>query len=394
MNNGAEPVRVIHLVSALQPGGLEHILIDLVTGLHRRGWPQVVCLQHGRGAWCERVPSAVPVSHLSCSGNVVSTVQRLCGLVRQFDAQIIHSLSFGVWGEAAGVRAMSRRLCHLHAFHGFFGPVPPRWEWYGRLFGRATDGCYAVAPSTADEASRRFRIPRQHIELISNGVDVERFSPAIHPDSTNAVRDCCRANGLLTCIASGSVKDVKRPDRFVEVAERLKGDIRFVWMGDGPLLEDMRSRVRERGLQDRVEFVGAEREVVGRLRAADLFLLTSDQEAAPLAVLEAMAVGLPVVATPVGEVGRWISESGAGVVTPSHSDIDLAAAVSQLGFDSQMRRRMGHSAREYVKRHYSSEKMIDDYERFFLKPFGRTAPITSHPSTRSCQVGPRVGVQM
>jgi glycosyltransferase involved in cell wall biosynthesis len=151
----------------------------------------------------------------------------------------------------------------------------------------------------------------------------------------------------------------------VEIAMMTPADVRFVWVGAGPLRSSLTERVRREGLQHRVAFVGAAENVAERLRAADLFLLTSDREAAPLSVLEAMSVGLPIVAPPVGEVDPWLDRSEGGVLIRSRSPADYAGAIGRLAGDPALRSRMGQAGRAYVVEHHSLARMLDEYESLF-----------------------------
>jgi glycosyltransferase involved in cell wall biosynthesis len=144
-------------------------------------------------------------------------------------------------------------------------------------------------------------------------------------------------------------------------------------VGDGPGREYLESRVRALGLRLSVRFLGHRNDAQRVLAAMDVFLLTSLSEGLPNAVLEAMACGVPIVSTRVGGVEELVDEGVSGFLVPVRDVDGIAAAVARLGADPMLRRRMGVAGQTKARAEFRLERMLDDYERFYMMVAGRTA---------------------
>jgi glycosyltransferase involved in cell wall biosynthesis len=148
------------------------------------------------------------------------------------------------------------------------------------------------------------------------------------------------------------------------LAERHPG-VRFLLVGDGPLRGELEAIARRAGLAERVVFAGLQQDVRPYYAALDVFLLSSEFEGLPLALLEAMAGGLPVVATAVGGVPEAIESGTHGLLVPFGAPALLSQAVSRLLGDPELRARLGENARERVRRDFSVERMARELETIY-----------------------------
>jgi glycosyltransferase involved in cell wall biosynthesis len=112
-----------------------------------------------------------------------------------------------------------------------------------------------------------------------------------------------------------------------------------------------------------VRLLGHRDDVLRILQAADMFVLTSEYEAAPMAILEAMAAGLPVIATAVGGIPAIVADGVSGVLVEPGSPASLIAALERLAHDPELRARMGSAGAERHRRDWDAERMIDEYAR-------------------------------
>jgi glycosyltransferase involved in cell wall biosynthesis len=155
---------------------------------------------------------------------------------------------------------------------------------------------------------------------------------------------------------------------FVGVAQevtRTHPHARFLWIGGGPLEADLRAAVAERGLGDRVTVTGEQPGAAGFLDAVDVFLLTSDREGMPNAVMEAMAAGLPCVVTDAGGNAQLVRHGSTGYVCPVGDVHALATAVATLLDDDGLGRRLGDEGKRRMEAHFSVEQMVHSMEDLY-----------------------------
>jgi glycosyltransferase involved in cell wall biosynthesis len=169
----------------------------------------------------------------------------------------------------------------------------------------------------------------------------------------------------------------KGHDVLIDAAPRIVAahpEVEFVFAGDGPQAAALVDRARARGIADRIQFLGQCRNVPEILASTDLFVLPSRTEALPNAVIEAMAAGLPVVASDVGGIPELIAHGTSGwLVPPGHSDA-LADAIVALLDDSALARKLGAAAADRVSREFGFGRLVDRMERLYLEAI-------EHPSS-------------
>jgi glycosyltransferase involved in cell wall biosynthesis len=208
----------------------------------------------------------------------------------------------------------------------------------------------AVSHAVADHAERAGVNPNK-LTVIANGVDVDEYSPAFYKGADRL---------RIACV--GRLIGNKGPHHLLEAVPALLGDApeaEVVFVGDGPMLETLQRRATELGLNDNVTFLGSRDDVADILRDSDVFVRPSLTEGMPLAVLEAMACGLPVIATAVGGTGEVIRHLHNGILVSPCDHSGLAKALIDIALDDRLRERLGTNARLSVEEDYSWERVIE-----------------------------------
>jgi N-acetyl-alpha-D-glucosaminyl L-malate synthase BshA len=227
-----------------------------------------------------------------------------------------------------------------------------------------SDGVTAVSTFLKTETEERFGIARE-IDVIPNFVDTERFTPARRRDLRESLG---LGPGPLLMHASNfrrvkNVRDVVKV--FARVAE--KSPARLALVGDGPERAASAILAEEYDIADRVFFLGDRREVEAILPAADIFLLPSSQESFGLAALEAMACGVPVIATRAGGLPELIVDGESGTLHAVGDVEAMAASAAAMLASPALLARMGEAARERAERRYPMDLVVDQYEAFYGK---------------------------
>lgn len=355
-----ERVKVLQFVTRLDLGGAQEACLDLCASLLARG-AEVHLLTGATGelladarrmpgltlhAWSDWEHAVRPLRDARC-------LLRLARLLRRerFDVVHTHSSKAGLVGRlAARLAGTSARVVHhVHgwSFHPLQGEAGHRATvWLERLAARP--GFVLLACSQATDAEgRRERIGRDEDRRVIR-CGIER-GPLLRRRPRAEIR---RRLGVaprdLLVLQLGNLKPQKDPLTFARAAVRAGARLpraRFWLAGDGPLRAEAEALAAQGGLQSRFRVLGWRRDVPDLLAAADLLVLTSRFEGLPLAVLRAMAAGLPVVATAVNGTPEAVRDGSTGFLVPPGDAEATAAAIVRLGRDPGLRRRMGRAGR-------------------------------------------------
>jgi len=360
-----EPMRIAHLVPDLNFGGLQEVVRNLALGQRSLG--------HTVSILCWRSPSNHPEveQELAAAGIAVGPARESGdGQLSSFralrtrlgpeklDVLHIHNpFEYCPHGALAGrLRRGTKVVNTLHATAMF--PRFGRREKAGyRAALSLTDRVVGVCDEVGEIVGRRFHVPSRKVAVVENGIDLSRYLslPSRQP------------SGEVVFGAVGRMTGVKNHQLLIEAFALARADhpnIRLRFLGGGPLEEKLAELAAERGLDGAVEFGGFSHDVGAFLRGLDVFALPSKSEGLPLSLLEAIASGLPVVATDVGGVRKVVERTGAGWVCAPGDPQSMMAAMSAAAADSDRSGR-AEQARRLVADHYSAERMTADYERVY-----------------------------
>lgn len=371
-------MRVLHLLHSLRCGGLERVVVSVANGLSRRGPKQGVCCLHEGGPLIGDLDSAVDAFVLKARPNAASLPLRLGWVYRAFKPDVIHTVDFSSWPEATLAAMVRPRIRRVHTFHGFLSRPPGRYRLLGRVLAGRTHRLCAVSEDLAAKVAKAYWLGSERIAVLPNGLEVDRFDPVPFAE---ARAELGIPPGRFVCITVASLTPAKNPLLLAEVARRVAPEVHFVWVGEGPLGGALCGRIARYGLNSSFTLAGGADDVRPWLAAADVFVLPSDTEAAPLSVLEAMAMQLPVVATRTGALESLVGDPQAGVLVEAGDAVAMAEAVEHLRAAPGHRRLMGVRGRNAVVERYSLNRMLDAYQQVFeglcgtIGTSGRLRPI-------------------
>ncbi len=226
----------------------------------------------------------------------------------------------------------------------------------------------AVSAEVA-ESIRRHAGGRVPVETVRNGIEVDH--PPVAPQEAAAVRERLALAPDSPVVGTVAVfRTQKRLDLWLRAASRLAADdpaLRFVLVGDGPLRGALESLAGELGLADRVRFPGLQQDVRPFLANFDVYLMSSQFEGLPLALLETMAAAVPLVATAVGGIPEVVADGVEGLLVPPGDVEALAGAVRRLLADRTAAAAMAAAARERVRRDFSAARMAAEVEAVYRR---------------------------
>ncbi|MDI9240374.1 glycosyltransferase [Lysobacter sp. LF1] len=209
---------------------------------------------------------------------------------------------------------------------------------------------------------------------IPNGVDTRRYAPAPLQRRLDSRRELGLDDDAIVFGCVARLQPVKRHvdliDAFAQVHRTLP-QARLVLVGDGPLLPQLRERIASHGVQDAVSLLASRDDVDALLPALDVLVLPSSSEGMSNAILEAMACGLPVVATAVGGNLHLVQHETTGLLVPPLDPISLAASLQWLAQSAHARRRMGMAARARIEREFSLDNMVQAFDQLYRRLLDR-----------------------
>jgi glycosyltransferase involved in cell wall biosynthesis len=209
-------------------------------------------------------------------------------------------------------------------------------------------------------------VPPDLIHVVQNGIDTTVFRPGARDSSFRTSLEIPDAALVIGHVARFSpVKNHKLlVEAFAQVA-RAHADVYLLLVGDGPLRPDIVARVTALGIGDRVRFLGQRSDLPPVYRELDLFVLSSNAEGTSMSILEAMASGLPIVATAVGGTPDLLGHGEGGVLVSPNDAGALATGITRLILDPSLRDDLGRRARERAVARFNEETVLDRYEQLY-----------------------------
>jgi glycosyltransferase involved in cell wall biosynthesis len=358
------PLRVLFVITSMPVGGAETALVELVRRMDRaRFLPELCCLKRFDSLGemlAEEIPAFTGLLAHKYDFNVLGRLRRL---LRDRHTDAVVTVGTGgdkmFWGRLAGWLAGVPVICSALHSTG----LPDHVELPNRLLAPLTDAFIAVAEPHARYLAVHEGCRAEKIRVVPNGVDVERFHPR-WPDA--ALQHAWRLDDETPAVGIvAALRPEKNHEMFLDVAamvcQRLP-TARFLIVGDGPRREKLQSLAASLGIARNVCFVGTRSDVPAVLSVLDVVLLTSQMEANPICLLEAMACEKPVVATRVGSVGETVLDGRTGYLVAPGDRHRMADRVIELLADRPRAAAMGRAGREHVIAHWSVDRMVRGYE--------------------------------
>jgi glycosyltransferase involved in cell wall biosynthesis len=393
---GGQSLRTVRIIARLNVGGPARHTVILDAGLRERGVETL--LVHGAvapdEASMERLADerGVPRHYIPTLGRRIRladdlrTFWELWRVLRRRRPDVVHThtAKAGALGRMAATlvnltlpraqRAVIVHTFHGHVLDGYFGPVGNRVvraaEW---ALARLADRVIAISPNQRADLVERFGVvPADRVRLVPLGLDLEPFfSTSSGPSAVRAALGAHRDDCIVGFVGRfAPIKDVPLLIRaFARFRERVPV-ARLVLVGDGATRAAAEELAGQLGLDRRVHFLGWRDDLVAVYGAMDLFALTSRNEGTPVSLIEAMAAGVPVVATKVGGVRDVVTDGRTGRLVPPGDEDALAAALTAAALGRDESRAMAAVARDEVRRRYRPERLVNDILALYEEALG------------------------
>lgn len=376
----AGPLRILHLHSTFDLGGKEARAVRLMNAFGLRAHHTIVSAMPGRYGARARIERGVRYEIAQnpppLTGRPsVARYEAIARFMRPFDLVLTYN-----WGAIDGV--MARRVFGsfgrgalpplVHHEDGFnedeAGGLKRERNLYRRL---ALGAAHAlVVPSSSLEriALETWRQPRARVHRIINGIPTRLYAQA--PDSKGIPGFVRRRDEVVIGTVAG-LRAVKDLPALVRAAGGLSARFRLVIVGEGPERGAIEQAAMAMGIDDRVHLPGFLERPYRFMRHFDMLALSSRSEQFPIAVVEAMAAGLPIVAPPVGDVPQMVAPENRPFITEHAGEVRLRDAMQALAEDPGLRSRIGAANQTLARSTYDEDVMIARYAALYAEAVGR-----------------------
>ncbi len=355
-------MRIVHVVQGLGIGGQERLVVQLSHELADRGHqPAIVTLSPGGSVRLEA--RGVPVYDAPrCQGPDASLIARLTALLFRLRADVVHTHNPAPMLHAIPAALFARVPRRVHTKHGA-NVYGRRGLWAARAVVRALSALVAVSPETAAIARSKERVPRGLLHVVPNGIPLDDYGP--DPQARSRIRAALGipADAFVIGLV-GRLAPEKDYPLLVRAMTPLLGErVRLVLVGEGQARQDVERAISPEKARY-VTLTGARSDVAAILAALDAFALCSRTEGLPLAVPEAMATALPIVATAVGGLPSSVPRD-CGVLVPAGDEAALRRALATFASDPARAHAVGRCARRHALARFSLDCVADAYESLY-----------------------------
>ena len=377
MNNTAQRRRcIVHVVYSFSVGGLENVIVQLINRLPADRFEHVVLSLTTISDFKNRItqPGVRFIELHKPPGHAVALYPKIYRLLCEIKPDVVHSCNLAAL-EMAPLSWLARVPLRIHAEHGWDAHDPqginPRYQRLRRAYKPFVSHYVAVSKDLDDYLERAIGVPQFRRSLITNGVDTQAFLPA--QGAPSAVPGCpfvLGENWLLGTV--GRLQSVKNQPLLVRAFVRLLQDhpeaairMRLVVVGEGPLRAEIETLLANANVSHLAWLAGARDDVADVLRMLNCFVLPSQAEGTSCTLQEAMACGLPVVATAVGGTPDILKHGESGFLVDSDDEAAMANAIWALYTDKAKTLRLAQTARDWALQNFGLDAMVHSYESLF-----------------------------
>ncbi|MCC6639223.1 glycosyltransferase [Candidatus Falkowbacteria bacterium] len=363
MNNSK--TKILYIINNFSMGGAEKMLLDLCSHIDKSKFEVAVATVNGGGVLLEDFQKLGITLYINEKKGKISlgSISKLRRVIRDFNPTIIHTHLFAgdTWGriaamlEGAPYVVMTEHNQNLN--EGFIKKSVKHFLSY------MTSVIVAVSQQVADYDAKKELISDKKFEVIQNGIEVKKFP-------FRGVKIKRYGDAGITLLSVGRLVEQKGHIYALEALAKLSQedlDVRLVILGDGELREDLEHAVKSLRISDRVAFVGTQKDTASYLTSSDIFVFPSLFEGQGIVLLEAMSVGVPIIASDIPAVNGLIRDGVTGALFEPRDSDALAAAVKKLLMDVAAQERYITAAREVVTNHFSVAGMVKSYESLYEK---------------------------
>ncbi|HEX3031262.1 MAG TPA: glycosyltransferase [Bacillota bacterium] len=371
---GGSRLNVMHIIYSLEAAGAQQLLVDMLKQGKKGLFNYSVCCIAFGGPLVEDIQKiGIPVFVVGKQKKYqLALIYRLYRLLRQnqVDILVTHMFTANCWGRIAAVLAGTPLIFAVE--HGIDSYKKFAHDTVDRVLLLFTNRMIAVADNIKAFLVDKKKLPRQKIMVIKNGIDLDRVTITEEGMDLKAKLGLDRARFTVGVI--GRLEKVKGHRTLLEavgIIIRKRDDIQFVIVGDGREKLNILRYIRDKGLGEWVKVLGVRRDIFSILNLLDIYLMPSYSEGTPIALLEAMACGKPIIATRIEGIQAVINPPDLALLIEPGDVNQLVFSLEYLLDNPVARRQMGARARAELERNWLVTRTVQEYEQLFFQELAR-----------------------
>jgi len=359
-------IRIMHVNSTRSMGGTERMLTHLIPNFDSNRFEScLVCFNSPSEVTSVWENSGIKVYHLNIDKSLsIKGSCKLFGLIRKWRPDVLM-----VYGLRANLMARPAAwLCRVPAYITCQRGIEDWKNSFQVFLEKATsifvDVYIGNSQACSDQLMTREKIPPRKLQTIHNGIKLS-IPENISEKAQRIRKDYDIPAGVIVIGGVGRLQGVKGQQHLISAAKEVLEkypDVRFVILGKDFRNGELQKLTRQLGIQDKVLFPGHSEDVISWLKCFDIFVLPSLSEGMPVAVLEAMFMKLPIIATSVGGVREVVIDGESGIIVPPGQPKSLAKQIIALIEDSQLRQKLANGGFIRASKHFTAEEMTQKYQ--------------------------------
>lgn len=368
-------MNILLITTRLNLGGIGVYTSSLAKSFKQRGHKVIVASSGGaltevlKKEQIEHVDLPVDTS-ADVGPHTLISLFKLSRIVQEHEIDIIHAQT-RVTQVIANMLSKKNKIPFVTTCHGFF-----KRRWFRRRLPSWGEQVIAISDAVREHLVNDMKVPKEKVSLIYNGIDMKRFMKDYSDEDRATIRKEYGLKNIPTIGIISRLSEGKGHRYLLEAFAKLLpnfSDLQLLIMGEGPphYLKELEGQARALGIEEKVIFHKAYEDVSMPLSVIDIFCLPTLQEGLGLCILEAMASGIPVVASNVGGIYTLIKHSDNGFLVPPADEGALVEAISVILSDRSMAESMGQISRKLVKDNFTLEIMTDKVLGVYGEVIGR-----------------------
>lgn len=375
--NSQKKITVMHLINSYSLAGAENLVFDLVTKMDKGKFTILLCsIGNGKKEVKDKICTGMKANEINtlslnkppCKKRL-SSILKLHRFLKENQVDILHSHcpSPDFYGKfAAFLARIPLVFSTIHNVQGYSA-------LHENILNHLTTRYVAISETVKQYATSQLKISPTKIEVIYNAVDIDKFT-GISVDRKLLLKKLGIPDGRKIVTTIGRVTEQKGHSYLIEAAEEVLKElpnVHFLIVGDElaqpDLSKDLKKKVKTKKLQDNILFAGVRTDIPEILSITDIFVLPSLWEGLPVALLETMAAGIPIIATSVGSNPEIVTDGVNGFLVPPRDSFTLEKRIKELLFDTERTRRIGAQGKKTIRKSFAINLMVHGYEQLYFK---------------------------
>lgn len=369
-------IKIIQIDSSSGFGGGEMVMFDIIKGLKDKLQFTVVAPE---GEFLEKYKQMNLQIYPLWQGVLLKNILRIRRVIQKEKPEIVHchGTRAAFWTRLAviGLKSKPKLIYTLHGFHIIRKPFFVKWPLLlaEKILNRWTDVLVCVSEADKNLVLRYKTISPEKIRVIKNGIDIEKFQ--VDEELAKIEKEKL---GLTDKFVLAGIGRLHPPKDFSTILRALKlivsrvQNVKLLIVGDGPLREALEKEVKELNVENYVEFLGLRKDIPVLINLSDILILSTYWEGLPLTPLEVGASKKPIIASNIEGVNETIIDGTTGFLFKPKSAEDLADKILRLYKDEELRQKMGEQGFNYASKHFSKERMVEEYKNLYEKKTDRS----------------------